>query len=135
MINGDEYELLLQLNYKKKYDEMKNKNHDKNKYNEYCTDCNGYLNLSNDKKYLICSKCAIPYYDILPDNNKKKYHVNEREKIERFVNNFNYDILDKNDKMDENDKYKSCDLYLLVKRNIYKINRKYTFKMNFYYLK
>ena len=29
------------------------------------------------------------------------------------------------------DKYKICDLYLNIKRNINKINGKYTFKMNF----
>ena len=61
---------------------------------------------------------------------KKKYHVNEKKKIEKIINDFNYDI-DKNEKLDNGDKYKICDLYLSVKRNINKINRKYTFKMNF----
>ena len=61
---------------------------------------------------------------------KKIYHVNERKKIEKIINNFNYDI-DKNDKLDNGDKYKICDLYLNIKRNIHKINRKYTFKMKF----
>ena len=40
------------------------KNNNKNKYGEYCEECNGYLNLSSNKKYLICSKCSSPYYFI-----------------------------------------------------------------------
>ena len=56
--------------------------------------------------------------------------MNERKKIEKIINDFNYDI-DKNEKLDNGDKYKICDLYLNIKRNINKINRKYTFKMKF----
>ena len=131
MIDQEEYLLLMKLNDIDRYNEIKNeKNNKKNKYGEYCEDCNGYLNLSNNKKYLICSICSIPYYDTLPGENKKKYHVNERKKIEKIINNFNYDI-DKNEKLDNTEKYRICDLYLSVKRNINKINRKYTFKMNF----
>ena len=131
MIDQEEYLLLMKLNDIEKYNEIKKeKNNNKNKYGEYCEECGGYLNLSNNKKYLICSICSIPYYDILPEENKKKYHINERKKIEKIINDFNYDI-DKNEKLDNGDKYKICDLYLNVKRNINKINRKYTFKMNF----
>ena len=50
----------------------KNNNNNKNKYGEYCEECGGYLNLSSNKKYLICSKCSTPYYDILPEENRKK---------------------------------------------------------------
>ena len=83
MINQEEYLLLMKLNDIDKYNEIKKeKNNNKNKYGEYCEKCNGYLNLSNNKKYLICSICSSPYYDILPEENKKKiYHVNERKKI------------------------------------------------------
>ena len=45
------------------YNEMikeKEKNKNKNKYGEYCEECNGYLNLSSNKKYLICSICSTP---------------------------------------------------------------------------
>ena len=52
-----------------RYNEIKkekNNNNNKNKYGEYCEECNGYLNLSNNKKYLIFSICSTPYYDILP---------------------------------------------------------------------
>ena len=90
--------------------------------------------MSNNKKYLICSICSSPYYDILPEENKKKYRINDRKKIEKIINDFNYDI-DKNEKLENGEKYKICDLYLSVKRNINKINRKYTFKMNFLLLR
>ena len=134
MISEDEYILIMKMKDIDRYNEIKkekNNNNNKNKYGEYCEECNGYLNLSSNKKYLICSICSTPYYDILPEENKKKiYHVNEKKKIEKIINDFNYDI-DKNEKLDNGDKYKICDLYLNIKRNINKINRKYTFKMNF----
>ena len=41
----------------------------------------------------------------------------KKKKIEKIINDFNYDI-DKNEKLDNGDKYKICDLYLNVKRNI-----------------
>ena len=134
MISEDEYILIMKLKDIDGYNEIKKekeKNNNKNKYGEYCEECNGYLNLSSNKKYLICSICSTPYYDILPEENKKKiYHVNERKKIEKIINNFNYDI-DENEKLDNGNKYKICDLNLNIKRNIHKINRKYTFKMKF----
>ena len=60
----------------------------------------------------------------------ENYYQYIKKKIEKIINDFNYDI-DKNEKLDNGDKYKICDLYLSVKRNINKINRKYTFKMKF----
>ena len=78
MIDQEEYLLLLKLNDIEKYNEIKKeKNNNKNKYGEYCEECGGYLNLSNNKKYLICSICSSPYYDILPEENKKKYYLNQ----------------------------------------------------------
>ena len=84
MIDQDEYILIMKLKDIDGYNEIikeKEKNKKKNKYGEYCEECNGYLNLSSNKKYLICSICSSPYYDILPEENKKKiYHVNEKKK-------------------------------------------------------
>ena len=76
MISEDEYILIMKMKNIDGYNEIKKekeKNNNKNKYGEYCEECNGYLNLSSNKKYLICSKCSTPYYDILPEENKKKY--------------------------------------------------------------
>ena len=83
MISEEEYILIMKMKGIDGYNEIKKekeKNNNKNKYGEYCEECGGYLNLSNNKKYLICSKFSTPYYDILPEENKKRYHVNERKK-------------------------------------------------------
>ena len=83
MIDQEEYILLMKMKDKDRYNEIKKEkinNKNKNKYGEYCEECNGYLNLSSNKKYLICSKCSSPYYDILPEENKKKYIMLMRKK-------------------------------------------------------
>ena len=70
MIDQEEYLLLMKLKDIDRYNEIKkekNNNKNKNKYGEYCEECGGYLNLSNNKKYLIYSKYSSPYYDILPE--------------------------------------------------------------------
>ena len=60
MISEDEYILIMKDI--DRYNEIeKEKINNKNKYGEYCEECNGYLNLSSNKKYLICSKCSTPY--------------------------------------------------------------------------
>ena len=38
-------------NYNDIIEEEQKKNNNKNKYGEYCEECGGYLNLSNNKKY------------------------------------------------------------------------------------
>ena len=83
MIDQEEYILLMKMKDINRYNEIKKekeKNNNKNKYGEYCEECNGYLNLSSNKKYLICSTCSTPYYDILPEENKKKYTMLMRKK-------------------------------------------------------
>ena len=47
-------------------------------------ECNGYLNLSSNKKYLICSKCSTPYYDILPEENKKNIIKKNDKKFDSY---------------------------------------------------
>ena len=39
--------------------------------------------------------------------------------------------MERNEKLNDGDKFNIFDLYLLIKRNINEINRKYTFKINF----
>ena len=83
MIDADEYILIMKMKDIDGYNKIikeKIDNKNKNKYGEYCEECNGYLNLSNNKKYLICSKFSSPYYDILPEENKKKYTMLMRKK-------------------------------------------------------
>ena len=63
MIDQDEYILLMKMKDIYRYNEIKKEkidNKNKNKYGEYCEECGGYLNLSNNIKYLICSKCSSP---------------------------------------------------------------------------
>ena len=81
MIDQEEFILLIKLNDNDKYNEIKQENNNnKNKYGEYCEECIGYLNLINNRKYFICSKCGIPYYDILPEENIKKDIILMRRK-------------------------------------------------------
>ena len=62
MIDQEEYLLLMKLNDIDKYNEIKKeKNNNKNKYGEYCEECGGYLNLSNNKKYLIFSIFSLSF--------------------------------------------------------------------------
>ena len=50
MIDQEEYLLLMKLNDIEKYNEIKKENNNnKNKYGEYCEECGGNLNLSNNK--------------------------------------------------------------------------------------
>ena len=63
------------------------------------SEINKYLKFTLSKvtyeKYLIQWKIIT---NILLENKKKIYHVNEKKKIEKIINDFNYDI-DKNEKI------------------------------------
>ena len=52
MIDQDEYILLMKMKDIDRYNEIKKEkinNKNKNKYGEYCEECDGYLNLSSNK--------------------------------------------------------------------------------------
>ena len=52
-MSEEEYILIMKMKDIDRYNEIKkekNNNKNKNKYGEYCEECGGYLNLSNNKK-------------------------------------------------------------------------------------
>ena len=105
--------------------------------NEMCHLCNGNLIMSDNNNHLYCESCSVPQFNLINDNDNssniiKRYLYCERRKIEKILNNFNYEIKESEEKLTACDKIKIIEYYLTIKRNILTVTgRKYIFKMQF----